>query len=109
MDNSANFRINFVSSKDFKETLTMHSNSDNIETRGSETAEIIEELFESLVKKYQEGLEEKLRGSEFIFDGVDLLYSKLHRISLNRCGSYIDSPERLKNKKATINPINKKK
>ena len=51
MDNSANFRINFVSSKDFTETLTMHSNSDNIETSGSETAEIIEELFESLVKK----------------------------------------------------------
>ena len=94
MDNSANFRINFVSSKDFKETLTMHSNSDNIETRGSETGEIIEELFESLVKKYQERLEEKVRGSEFIFDGVDLLYYKLHRISLNRCGSYIDSPER---------------
>ena len=42
MDNSANFRINFVSSKDFTETLTMHSNSDNIETRGSETGEIIE-------------------------------------------------------------------
>ena len=39
MDNSANIRINFVSSKDFKETLTMHSNSDNIETRRSETGE----------------------------------------------------------------------
>ena len=49
-----------------------------------------------------------MRGSEFISVGVDLLYYKLHRISLNRCGSYIDSPERLKNKKATINPINKK-
>ena len=44
--------INFVSSKNFKETRTMHSNSDNIETMiGSETDEIIEELFESLLKK----------------------------------------------------------
>ena len=32
--------------------------------------EIIEELFESLLQKYQEGLEEKMRGSEFIFDVV---------------------------------------
>ena len=52
MENSA---INFVPSKDFKETRTMHSNSDNIETMiGSKTDKIIEELFESLLKKYQE-------------------------------------------------------
>ena len=35
------------------------------------------------------------------------MYDGLHRISLNREGSYIDSPEWLKNKKATINPKNK--
>ena len=29
---------------------------------------------------------------------------KLHKISLNRGGSYIDSSKWLKNKKATINP-----
>ena len=34
------------------------------------------------------------------------MYYKLHKISLNRDGSYIDSPEWLKNKKATINPKN---
>ena len=47
-----------------------------------------------------------MRGSEFVFDGVDLLYYELHKISLNRGGSYIDSPEWLKNKKTTINPKN---
>ena len=47
-----------------------------------------------------------MRGSEFIFDSVDLLYYKFYKISLNRGGSYIDSPERLKNKKATINSKN---
>ena len=41
-------------------------------------------------------------------DSIDLLYYKLHKISLNRSGSYIDSPEWLKSKKVTINPINKK-
>ena len=47
-----------------------------------------------------------MRGSEFVFDSVDLLYYKLHKVSLNRGGSYIDSPKLLKNKKATINPKN---
>ena len=68
----------------------------------------LKRLFKYLLKRYQEGLEEKMRESEFILDGVDLLYYKLHRIGLNRGGSYIDSPEWLKNKKPTINSINKK-
>ena len=48
-----------------------------------------------------------MRGSEFIFDSVDLLYYKLQKISLKKGRSYIDSPKWLKNKKATINPKNK--
>ena len=59
------------------------------------------------MQKYQKRLEEKIRGSEFVFDSVDLLLYKLHKISLNRGGSYIDSPKWLKNKKATIKPKNK--
>ena len=47
-----------------------------------------------------------MKGSEFVVDSVDLLYYKLHKISLNRGGSYINSPEWLKNKKASINPKN---
>ena len=47
-----------------------------------------------------------MRGSEFVFDNTDSLYYKLHEISLNRGGSYIDSPKWLKKKKATINPKN---
>ena len=37
----------------------------------NETEEIIEEIFESLLQKYQEGLEESTRGSECVFDSVD--------------------------------------
>ena len=44
--------------------------------------------------------------SKFVFENVELLHYKLHKISLNRGGSYVDSPEWLKNKKATINPKN---
>ena len=42
-----------------------------------------------------------MRGSQFIFDGIDLLYYHLQNVSLKRSGSYINSPEWLKNKKAT--------
>ena len=46
--------------------------------------------------------------SEFVFDYVQLLYYKCHKINLNLGGLYIDSLDWIKNKKATINPINKK-
>ena len=97
--------INFISSKDSDETRTMYTKSDNIETvMGSETDEVIEELFKSLLQRYQEGLEESMKGREFIFDSVYVLYYDLNKISLDGGGSYINSPEWLKNKKATINP-----
>ena len=47
-----------------------------------------------------------MKGSEFVCDSVNLLYYKILKTSLNRGESYIDSPEWLKNKKATINPKN---
>ena len=48
--------------------------------------EIIDELFESLLQRYQKDLEEKIRRSEFALDSVDLLCHKLYKISLNRSG-----------------------
>ena len=47
-----------------------------------------------------------MKGSGFEFDGVNFLYYDFNKISLNRGGSYIDSPKWLKNKKSTINPKN---
>ena len=47
-----------------------------------------------------------MRGSEFAYDSVDILYYNLNKVSLNRGGSYIDSPKWLK-QKATINLKNK--
>ena len=77
--------INFISFKD-SDTHNMHTRSDNIEIMiGSETDDIIDELFESLLQKYQEGLEKSLRGSQFIL--IDLLYYNLQKIRLNRKGS----------------------
>ena len=101
--------IDFISSKDSDETRTMHTKSNNVEIMmGSETDEIIEELFKSFLPKYQEGIEDSVRGSEFVYDSVNSLYYNLNKVSLSRDESYIDSPKWLKNKKATINPQNKK-
>ena len=76
--------INFFSSKDSAETRTMHTKRDNIKSMmDSETDEIIEEICESFLQRYQEGLEESMKGIEFIFDIVDLLYYNLNKISLN--------------------------
>ena len=41
---------------------------------GSETDWNIDELFKSLLQNYQKDLEELMRGSNFVFDSVDLLY-----------------------------------
>ena len=80
--------INFVSSKDDSDEIrTMHTKSDNIEIMmGSETNEITEELFKSLLQRYQNRLEESMKGSELVFDSVSLLEYKLNKISLNRGG-----------------------
>ena len=45
-----------------------------------------------------------MKDSNFVFESVDLLYYSLHKITIKRGGSYIKSPEWLKNKGATINP-----
>ena len=87
----------------------MHTKSDNIEIMVRiETDDIIEELRDSLLQNYQKGLEEWMTGSEFVRDSVHLLYYHLHRISLKRGESYVDSPKWLKDKRATTNPKNKK-
>ena len=102
--------INYISSTpDSDETRIMHTKSNSIEIMiGSDTNEVIEELFKSLLQSYQENLEEKMSSSDFVFDAVNVLHYDLNKVSLSRGGSYIDSPKWLKNKKAAINPQNKK-
>ena len=100
---------NFISSKDpNNETRIICTKSDNIEIMiSSETDEIIEELFKSLLQRFQKGSEKLQRGSEFVYNSVNLLHYQLQKTSLKRIGSsHIDSPKWLKNKKATINPKN---
>ena len=99
---------NFISSLDIGEEHVMHSKSDNIEIMINDEADkVIEQLFDSLKNRYQNNLE-SIKGKEFVFDYVQLSCYKYHKIYPNCSGSYIDPPDWIKNKKAIVNPINKK-
>ena len=97
-------RVNLISSKVTLKTRTIYAWSDNVSImRGSDTDGIIREIFRSFLRNYQEELK-IIKGSDFVFESVELMDYKLHRVRLKRSGSNIKSPEWLANKKATINP-----
>ena len=102
-----NMNVNFVSSNDTGETRTIFVWSDNEEIRsGNETDDIINELYKSFLNNYQKEEIVLRKGSDFVFESVDLLTYHLHKRCLKREKSYIKSPERVLNKRATINPKN---
>ena len=88
-------RIIFISFINKNETQVMHTKSDHVEImNGTDTSDAINKLIiNSFIKRYQEGLETKMKGSSYIFERIDLLEYHLHKISLNRGSSYIESPE----------------
>ena len=65
-----------------------------------ESDEVIEELFNLFKNRYQNSLPKSMRDSEFVFDYVQLLYNKCHKINLNCVGSYIDFPYWIKKQKS---------
>ena len=101
-------RIIFISFIDKNETQVMHTKSDNVKImNGTDTSDAINELIDSFMKRYQQGLETKMKGSSYIFERSDLLQYHLHKINLNRGSSYIKSHEWIRNKGVTMNPKNK--
>ena len=73
---------------------------------GSETEEVAEKLFVSILQNYQDNLQNKMKGSDFIFNGINYLYYDLNRITISKSGSYIESPKWLKDKKCVVNQKN---
>ena len=57
----------------------------------------------SLLQKCQDNLQNKMKGSDFIFNGVNYLFYDFNRTTISKDGSYIESPKWLKDKKCTIN------
>ena len=96
--------VNFISSTDTGETRIYYVWSGNVSImQGRDTDNIVREIFRSFLHDYQEELK-MIKGSNFVFESVDTMDYKLHRVRLRRGGSYVKSPEWLANKKATINP-----
>ena len=99
--------INFISSKDVDEESVMHSKSDNTEFMTYDNAnDVADKLVESLLSSYQNDLETSMIGSDFNYDSVQRLYYRCHKKNFKRSGSYFDSPDWIKKKKAAINPKN---
>ena len=89
------------------QTVEKYTYSDNIELRSTDDEkEITSKLFNSLLHKYQETLENKMEGSSFVFDYVNYLDINFQTIDLIRGSSYVKSPLWISKKKATINPKN---
>ena len=82
--------INFISSNnDNDKERVMYAKSDNIKIMMNDEAdEII---------KYQNNLE-KIERKDFVFDYAYSLYYNCHKINPNHGGSYIDSPDWIKDK-----------
>ena len=100
-------RVNSISSKGTGETRTIYVWSDNVSIMwGSDTDNIIRKFLKSFLHNYQEEFK-IIKESDFLFEGVELMDYKLHRVRVKRGGSYIKSPEWLLHKAATINPKNK--
>ena len=99
--------INFTSSKDTDEKCVMHSKSHNIEIMIMVKQIKLQKtkLYQSLLCRYQIGLETSMKGTDFIFDCVHLLYYKCHKINPNSCESYIHSPDRINIKKQQLPSI----
>ena len=85
MENSKIY-VNLISSKDTGKTHTIYLWSDNVSImRSSDTDDTIRELFRSFLLNYQEELK-IIKGSDFVFESVELMDYKLHRVRLRRDG-----------------------
>ena len=79
----------------------MHSYSDNITfTSYNDANEVVNKLFKSLRSKYQDNLEKPMKGSDFIFVSVQLMYYKCYKVNFKCGGSYTVSRKQKSNNKS---------
>ena len=72
----------------------MHSKSDNKEIMINLKADkVIKKFLKSPLNRYQNNLEKLMKGSEFVFEYIQLFYYRCYKINPYCGGSYIDSPD----------------
>ena len=85
----------------------MHSRNDNIKfTSYNAVNEVVDDFFESLLWRYQRNLETsmrvrgsfsfQIRGRDFIFDSVQLMYYKCDKVNFRLGSSYMDFSDWIK-------------
>ena len=96
----------FISSKDAEKDCVMHSRSSNLKFKSyNDVTEVVDEVFESLHSRCQGNLGTSVRKSNFLFDSVQLMYYKCHKI-LNLGDHILILQTWQKRKKPTTNPKN---
>ena len=102
-----NMSVNFISSNDTGEIRTFLCGVIMKKLgRVMKQMTLSKNFFKSFLNNYQKEEIILRKGSDFIFESVDLLSYSFHKISLKRGKSYIKSPEWITNKRAPINPKN---
>ena len=87
--------------------ITHFSRSDNVICiPSSDTNEVLDQLLASLYEKFLDDLQISHESSSFVYQSVEECNIHLHKFYLRRGATFIESPPRLKHKKATINPQN---
>ena len=78
--------VNFISLKPGSDlNACYYTRSDNEEfMNGDDTNEIIKLLFESFLQRFEENLQEKIRGSDFEFDGINFFYYNFNKTNIYR-------------------------
>ena len=75
-----------MDSRSGKIKFTSDNDANGVVDKLFESLEVVDELFESLCSRYQGNLETSIRRSGFIFDSVQLIYYKCHKVSFRRGG-----------------------
>ena len=101
-------KIIFTPIEDFNEKRALYVKTENVKIMmGSDGNEIAKELLTQIIQKYKELIEYSTKNSGLNLEGVKLMNYDINKITINRGGSYIESPTSLKSNKCTINPQNK--
>ena len=67
-----NMEVSFISLTDTNVRQTLYSKSDNMEIiHAVDTNGVIDELFDTFLNRYQDGLETKMTGSSYFFEKLD--------------------------------------
>ena len=91
---------NCISAKNFEDTRTIYTKSEPVEIfMGSDTNDVIDRLFNTTLKRFQQGIKASVEEIELNRESVGLLYYHFQKIYIRRAESYITSPDWIVSKK----------